>query len=145
MNEERTGSRGGLSRFSPISPRAPNRTVLEKSPQVEGHVLRLSGSHAKLRREGYRSATTDDALDRFPKPSVESGEAPANGSRCSRGQPNNRPSRNPDREPSAMAPRSPPAEVSEAPLATPYEIPRDLASRTCLSTSKFKATAAFTR
>jgi hypothetical protein len=54
MNEERTGSRGGLSHVSTISPRAPNWTELEKCPQVDGDVLRLSGYHAKLRRAGYR-------------------------------------------------------------------------------------------
>jgi hypothetical protein len=36
------------------SPSAPNWTELEKYPQVEGYVLRLSERHAELRREGYR-------------------------------------------------------------------------------------------
>jgi hypothetical protein len=32
----------------------PTGQYSKKSPQVEGHVLRLSGRHAKLRRDGYR-------------------------------------------------------------------------------------------
>jgi hypothetical protein len=32
----------------------PTGQYSKKCPQVEGHVLHLSGRHAKLRREGYR-------------------------------------------------------------------------------------------
>ncbi len=32
----------------------PTGQYAKKYPQVEGHILRLSARHAKLRREGYR-------------------------------------------------------------------------------------------
>jgi hypothetical protein len=35
-------------------PVPPTGQYSKKCPQVEGHVVRLSGRHAKLRREGYR-------------------------------------------------------------------------------------------
>jgi len=38
---------------SPLSVH-PTGQYSKKSPQLEGHVLRLSARHAKLRREGYR-------------------------------------------------------------------------------------------
>jgi hypothetical protein len=44
---------------STISPRAPNWTVLEKYPQVEGLPVPLSKRHAKIRREGYYRPRTD--------------------------------------------------------------------------------------
>jgi hypothetical protein len=40
--------------FVRFRPGAPNWTVLEKSPKVDGHLVRLSARHAKLRRSGYR-------------------------------------------------------------------------------------------
>jgi hypothetical protein len=40
-----------LSDFSSVHPTGQKS---KKYPQVEGHVLRLSARHAKLRREGYR-------------------------------------------------------------------------------------------
>jgi hypothetical protein len=41
----------GMSSLSSVH---PTGQYSKKYPQVEGHVLRLSGRHAKLRREGYR-------------------------------------------------------------------------------------------
>jgi hypothetical protein len=37
----------------------PTGQYSKKYPQVEGHVLRLSGRHAKLRREGYGKASAE--------------------------------------------------------------------------------------
>jgi hypothetical protein len=41
----------GLHDFSPVHPTGQKS---KRSPQVDGHVLRVSGRHAKLRREGHR-------------------------------------------------------------------------------------------
>jgi hypothetical protein len=51
--EKKEGSerRQRTPRFLPVH---PTGQYSKKSPQVEGHVLSLSGRHAKLRREGYR-------------------------------------------------------------------------------------------
>ena len=44
-------SENGTSSLSSVHPAGQ---YSKRCPQVEGHVLRLSGRHAKLRREGYR-------------------------------------------------------------------------------------------
>jgi hypothetical protein len=49
VTPERQASPG--TRHLPVHPAGQ---YSKKYPQVEGHVLRLSGRHAKLRREGYR-------------------------------------------------------------------------------------------
>jgi hypothetical protein len=43
----------------------PTGRYSKKCPQVEGHVLRLSARHAKLRREGYRKANAREGHDSF--------------------------------------------------------------------------------
>jgi hypothetical protein len=48
--EGEIGEPGATPRFLPAHPTGRKS---EKCPQVEGHVLRLSGRRAKLRREGY--------------------------------------------------------------------------------------------
>jgi hypothetical protein len=41
----------------------PTGQYSKKYPQVDGHVLRLSARHAKLRRAGYRkTAARDDGV-----------------------------------------------------------------------------------
>jgi hypothetical protein len=53
---ERSWSPGRLPVDSTIfSPVHPTGQKSKKCPQVEGHVVRLSGRHAKLRRAGYRN------------------------------------------------------------------------------------------
>jgi 2'-hydroxyisoflavone reductase len=49
--------RGDVARVRPGQSQSlvhPTGQYSKKCPQVEGHVLRLSGRHAKVRREGYR-------------------------------------------------------------------------------------------
>ncbi len=51
--EETTGNRERLHDCSPVH---PTGQYANKCPQVEGHALRLSHRHAKLRRDGYRKS-----------------------------------------------------------------------------------------
>src|SRR5918994_4658664 len=51
LHRRNRGDSANSLRFLPLH---PTGQYSKKCPQVDGHVLHLSGRHAKLRREGYR-------------------------------------------------------------------------------------------
>jgi RNA polymerase sigma-70 factor (ECF subfamily) len=53
----------------------PTGQYAKEYPQVEGHILRLSGRHAKLRREGYRKNQPRGWVRSLSSPSPEKNEA----------------------------------------------------------------------